>query len=777
MGMPPPHAERRATLLVCLVLLALTLGLHHEVIFSGAVYHMDDAADGYYPSHVAIARAYSQGELPSWERGAAAGWPMVADPYYGPFYPPNVLYGVLGAARGLGVLAALHTLLCGLGMLWLLRRRGLPAASAGFGAVSLALSSFLVCRIRHIIFPEGLAWMTFALCGVEGWLQTRRPRELVLIGVSVGLTLLCGALPLLPFFGIVGALYVMPRLRTGARPVVDALAITGAALVGLLLSAVQLAPTLMHLPLSPRALGTSYAFASSYAWPSLSYLGTLFVPDLFGGEDREHWFGLFNHWEMAGYYVGLWALLLAPLAFLRQRRGIVLETIALLLAAMMGVVLAFGDQAPLHGFFYRHLPLYAALRCPTRALVMTMLATTVLSAEGLAALGERARTRAAGWYVGAAAFAVLGVVLAVLLEKTRLLHHGPPTPSELVQRSAFAHFAVVLGAGLATLCLWLADGTRLVAPLFVLVAGVDLYTIDRGYVQARPLDYVEGTQRLQAVDWLIRQKPTERFALDPRGPFRLHNLGMTYGLEGVTAYSSVQIFRYVNFLQIIATGRGLPTPLDGDPAASDLKRFDSPLVDLLNVRWVLAERPPAPGWIERFRPRAGSTAPAAKWEPSWDRRISVWENPHVLPRAFVVHEVQVVTEELAAQRALATLDPRRRVLVEHPVSAGSQAGITPAPFEAARVTETSRDRTVVESNAKAPGVLVVSQAFYPGWSAIVDGHDAELLRVDYALSGVVVAAGPHRVELRYASWPLRLGLVGTLLGLLGLLGLGLAVRR
>ena len=766
-------AERRATLLVCLVLLALTLGLHHEVIFSGSVYHMDDAADGYYPCHVAIARAYAHAELPSWERGAAAGWPMVADPYYGPYYPPNFLFGVLGAARGLGALAALHTMLCGLGMLWLLRRRGLSPASAGFGAVSLALSSFLVCRIRHIIFPEGLAWMTFALCGVEGWLQTRLRRELVLVAGAVALTLLCGALPLLPFFGIVGSLYVLPRLRTGARPFFDAVCITGAALVGLLLSAAQLAPTLMHLPLSPRALGTSYAFASSYAWPTLSYLGTLFVPDLFGGEDREHWFGAFNHWEMAGYYVGLWAVLLAPLAVLRKRRGIVLEALALLVAALVGIVLAFGDHAPLHGFFYRHLPLYAALRCPTRALVMTMLAVTILSAEALGGLLDRVRARAPGWYVGAALCAVAGVVAAVLLEKTKLLTHGVLTPADLVQRSAFAHFAVILGAGLATLCLWLADGTRLVAPLFVLVAGVDLYTIDRAYVQPRPSDYVDGTQRFQAVEWLLEQKPVDRFAIDPRGPFRLHNLGMTYGIEGATAYSSVQIFRYVNFLQIIATGRGLPTPLDGDPAASDLKRFDSPLVDLLNVRWVLSDHLPAPGWVERFHPRAGSKAPAAKWEPSWDRRLAVWENPHVLPRAFVVHDVQVVTDESAAQRALAMLDPRKHVLVEHAIV----ATFTAAPFEPARIAEASRERTVVEVDAKSAGLLVVSQVFYPGWSATLDGHYTELLRADYAFCGVVVPAGLHRVELTYASHPVRLGLLLSAVGLLALLALGLAVRR
>ena len=51
------------------------------------VYHIEDAADGYYPSHVAILRALAHGELPTWERGAWAGWPLAVDPYYGLYLP------------------------------------------------------------------------------------------------------------------------------------------------------------------------------------------------------------------------------------------------------------------------------------------------------------------------------------------------------------------------------------------------------------------------------------------------------------------------------------------------------------------------------------------------------------------------------------------------------------------------------------------------------------------------------------------------------------------
>src|SRR5438105_5885451 len=128
--------------LACVIILVIAIAaLHHAVLFLGNVYHMDDAADGYYPSHVAIARAFRHGELPTWERGAWSGWPLNVDPYYGAFYPPSALFW-LGPSGGLGWTIALHMVAAALGMLWLLRRRGLDWGPALLGAASYGLSSF-----------------------------------------------------------------------------------------------------------------------------------------------------------------------------------------------------------------------------------------------------------------------------------------------------------------------------------------------------------------------------------------------------------------------------------------------------------------------------------------------------------------------------------------------------------------------------------------------------------------------------------------------------------
>jgi hypothetical protein len=796
--------SRRSAIAVALCLAALVVAallLHREALFGGQVYHMDDAADGYYPSHVAILRAWAEGKLPTWERGAWSGWPLVVDPYYGPFYPGTLLFAIAGAARGLAWVVAMHVVLGAVGMLLLCRRRGLPWAAALLAAASLGFSSFMVVRIRHVIFIEALAWLPWLFVAIEGWVQRRRLGDLALGASAIGLGLLSGGLPLLPFFALVVAAYALPRLaRVGVdgesarRARLVALGgLAAAGVVGLLVGAAQLLPTLSHMPLSPRMLGTDPSFASSYAWPSPAYLGTLLAPDLFGGEERAAWFGAFNHWEMAGYYAGAWVVALAPVGLARARRRP--ELWALFAVSVVAVLLAFGDKGPLHGLFFRHLPLYAALRCPTRALVMALAVWPLLAAEGLTwllklldendppAIARRALLLRAG--------AVVIAVGAALALARVVTHPRPPTPpAQLAARAALAHLGVVAVAGLAILVALGRARPRLAATAIALLTLVDLVVVGRGSIQPKPGDWPAGTDRFHAVAWLeehARGPEAGRFIPDAGGPFRLHNVGMVYGLESAGGYDSVSVWRMVHLLWL--NDHGAPYPHDklkDDLAAGVLRRLDGPLVDLLNVRWAIASRAPGPRWIERFRPRPGEP-PLARHERTWDGQLGVYENPQALPRAFVVYQATVVPpvegetargRDVALARALLAIDPRTTVLLEEapdPAPSGRPLPLTPA-----RVVEAARDRVVVEAEAAEPGVLVLSETAYPGWRATVDGVERPLLTADYALRGVALAPGRHRVEFTFRHRPTERGLALAGVGLAGLVALvaaSLVARR
>jgi hypothetical protein len=249
---------------------------------------------------------------------------------------------------------------------------------------------------------------------------------------------------------------------------------------------------------------------------------------------------------------------------------------------------------------------------------------------------------------------------------------------------------------------------------------------------------------------------------------------MTYDIEGASGYESFTVWRYVNLLYTINNGQPYPfDKLKQDLAAGDIRRFDSPLVDLLNVRWFIGIDAPGPQWVERFRPPPGAR-PHARHEPAWDPQLKVYENPRALPRAFVVHHALVLPDDKAELAALVTLDPRRDVIVDAPLALAPTAT---GSFEPARLVEHARKKVVIETDTPEAGILVVIDVWYPGWRAMLDGQETPLLRADYALRGVAVPAGHHTVTMQFKSAPTRTGLLLSLGGLLALAALAFIGRK
>jgi hypothetical protein len=155
--------------------------------------------------------------------------------------------------------------------------------------------------------------------------------------------------------------------------------------------------------------------------------------------------------------------------------------------------------------------------------------------------------------------------------------------------------------------------------------------------------------------------------------------------------------------------------------------------------------------------------------------VSAYRVGDPLPRAWVVH--QVVRAD--GQEALAILDdeafdPRKAAVIpgregEISLAVAEQAG------SAARVVEAWPGHLVLEIAPGGDGLLVISQPFYPGWQARVDGKLVPILRADYLLQGVPVDGESRRVELTYRlpTWPALISLAT----LLAAIAAGLAFGR
>jgi hypothetical protein len=145
-----------------------------------------------------------------------------------------------------------------------------------------------------------------------------------------------------------------------------------------------------------------------------------------------------------------------------------------------------------------------------------------------------------------------------------------------------------------------------------------------------------------------------------------------------------------------------------------------------------------------------------------DRDVMIYQNKDVLPRAFVVYNIVNVStlSESLAQLASSNIDPTQTAVVENlPVELANLINRNGSHIrmEAGSARLISSGELTVEVNAKAPGLLIVADQYYPGWNAYVDGKRTPIYAVDGIFRGVFLEAGDHQIEFKYRPSSFILG--------------------
>jgi len=159
--------------------------------------------------------------------------------------------------------------------------------------------------------------------------------------------------------------------------------------------------------------------------------------------------------------------------------------------------------------------------------------------------------------------------------------------------------------------------------------------------------------------------------------------------------------------------------------------------------------------------------------------VKIYENLDVLPRSFLVHRK---TEAADDERAVALMrapafDPAAEVILSTGESAagtgdaGSEAtgDRPPQGTKTAQVVHYAPEQVEIEVNAEAPGYVVLTDAWYPGWEATVDGELAPVYRADLFFRAVAVPAGNHQVVFTFRPRSVGIGVGISLAALAGLI--------
>ncbi len=307
---------------------------------------------------------------------------------------------------------------------------------------------------------------------------------------------------------------------------------------------------------------------------------------------------------------------------------------------------------------------------------------------------------------------------------------------------------------------------NLVLLLILSLLSYDLISFAAQYNTTVRPEYVYP--KTPSINYLLAQKRPFRVAQDIGRDLYFNTL-RPFGLEDVGGYASVypeganKLLSYVSFGDAALNG----ATLDRWVGFSD---FSSKLLDLLNVRYVLT----SPGHLIRD----------AKYRLVFSGDMEIYENMQVMPRAYAVHRCIIRQNPRFALDYMGSeaFDMKNEIVLESEPPADFLKGIE-APSYPPKVTieKYAPDEVRMAADVSTNGWLVLSDNYYPGWKAVVDGRESRILRANFNFRAVELTAGKHDVIFTYKPRSVNLGrmltLTGSALAISGLVLFGVFVKR
>ena len=744
--------------------------------------HSDQYVAGYAFREFAASTLRATGQFPLWNPYLFGGMPYIAAMHGDIFYPTFLLRMLLPTDVAMTWGFIIHVFLSGLFTFGFLRAIGYSFYGSLVGGIAYMMSGQIASYVSpghdgklfvSALFPLAL-WMLYR--GIRGGKSWSWGAFALIIGLCVlsphpqllQYTLLaCGAYALFLAFAKLDGIS-LPR-TVAIRRLAMAL---GAVVVGLAIGAVQYLPVREYVAWSPRAGGLAdYRVATSYAWNPEELLN-VYLPQFSGMLD--------NYWGRNGIhlhsdYVGVVVLILAGAAFIGLRGDLRKKHIVFWSAALLVSLLwSLGSSTPFYQIPYAIIPGTKYFRAPATIFFVGTLAIALLAATGAERFLQRRVTSKylIGWLIFAAVIALLASVgaltsVAESFVDERLFDRVLANRSDLIVGAWRSFLVVAVTVGLGVTFLRGKISARAAALALAAVMAIDLWSIERIYWMFMPRASV-----IYASDPIIEALKSEpqparviAFPVQPtpeRDVFLTGDALMTHRVRQVLGYHGNQIGRYND---IIGTN------------SDDNRLFSPNALQLTNTRFILTNIPELP-FIGNTTLVKGPVRNASG-DTVYLYRLNA-ENAYswVAPVAVKAPDDQVLATLLNPRFELkraALFDLSANVTVSQAVQA-----LPPALGITTSVRHYEPGKVSIDLSAPAPqgSSLVVSENYYPGWTATVDGRPARLGRADYTLIGVELPSGARSVELNFTSPSYQRGKVITWIAIaFGLLMLGAGIWR
>lgn len=720
-----------------------------------------DVISQIYPWKYFTIESLRKGIIPFWNPYSFSGTVHLANYQSAVLSPLNFLFFLFPFIDAWSMLILLQPLLAGIFMYVFMRSLKVSKAGGFISAVGFMFCGFMTVWMAYGTLDYAILFLPLALFSIEKFYETEKSRYGLLLAMTVLLSFLSGHFQISLYFLIFINFYLLFKLgvnlknkgakETSKLKILTTLSLLLYTFLGLLIAMPQIIPSVQVYIQSLR----STFFQKGEAIP-LAYLPTLLSPDFFGNPvTRNDWFGHYAEWNN---YIGILPIMLAMYAILKGKSAHIL------------FLFIYGVASLLFAFATPFLPIIISLHIPvlstsaaSRIIVLFSFSFLVLAGIGWDSFIEDVKNKKMRIiFVWLGLFSLLffclwSIVIFKLflpVDRIAIAKQNLVLPTMFFACSVFIILSTYFlrFSGMTFLHFARNDKARSgITILLILITVVDLLRFATKWQPFSPK--MEIFSNTPVTNFFAKTNTYER---------TLGNYGaetaVYFHLPAVDGYDAVYNQRYGEFITFVNSGKF------GESEKS-LVRFEkngvytNKAVNLLNIRYILHK----------------ITDGHMPWEfPVWsypngvftlayhDSAYEVYKNNTAFPRAFLVNHyiVEGDPKKMLVAMFNNNFDLRHEVVVEKDPGI-SQKGEN---IGFATITTYNPNAVIIETNAKSPALLFLSDSYNPDWQAVVDEQQTSIFRTDYTFRSVKVPAGKHRVKFYYYPksfiWGLWLAVVG-----------------
>ena len=689
---------------------------------------------------------FLHGHINLWNPYIFSGVPYEANMGSGPtiFYPLSFIYYLFPVERAIVYNFIIHFTLAGYFM-YLFGRYGLGSSviASVTGGVAFSFSGFFITHLIHI-FITGGAWLPLLFLCLKISVEKKSILFTIITAIVSCILLLSGFMQLTYYIYCGLTLFwlwlLIDRLKdkslTGKDRIFLFLVFPLICIIAVLLSSIQLLPFLEFLKVTLRETGgAEIANTYSMTWQRLV---TFIIPDFHGRpcmepfnsgfypqNDSKYWV----YWETCAY-TGITALVMSFVAIFYSKMQV---KWFFLILFILSLIASMTDNTPFYKIFITVMPFYKSLRSHGRFIILMTFSICSLSITGMDELSSSTRKERkippiiyVFIFLSIAAI-IMAVIISSYPDATKIpAEYGTIIPEK---KHGIIIFAAIMSIITTVMVLNIFNIiSRRVFYISLLVITVidmaifgftlnppaDSKSFHNNTIKSQISDYSPGDGRVVNLNWNDYV-----------------NRGQIEGFESLQGFDPLAIGYYMKYLyysqyETLPDSKGIQYLINFSNSCIIKNYINNRMIDLLNGKYINITDINSPD------------------EPV------LYQNVNALPRAAVFYNYRVIEgddEELLDLLNSKEFDIRKELILSCPVELQQ---VPEKSFEKASIIKYTEDLIEIQVNITTPAMLFLSEIYYPGWKASVDGKPEKIYRADCIFRAVPVREpGKHHIKVYF----------------------------